>query len=89
MEGPFGNVDMTEVKLKPHDENLEDEYFNCIKEEPFENEDVVSYIEVETHSGKCAKEEVVDEYKENTCIPFDVITENGSISTICKVNRYS
>ena len=88
MEGPFANVDMMDVKLEPHDEYLEDEYFNCIKEEPFENEDVVSYIEVETNSEKFKKEEIVEEPNENTCIPFDVITEKGSISTNSKVNRY-
>ena len=86
MAGPLGNVDMTEVKIEPHDGHLEDEYLNCIKEEPFENEDVVSYIEVETNPGKCIKEEVVDEYNEKSCIPFDVITEKGANSAMYKVN---
>ena len=89
MEDPFGNIDIAEVKLEPHDGHLEDEFLYCIKEEPFENEDVVSYIEVETNSGECIKEEVVEGSNENSCIPFDVITENSSISTIYKVNRYS
>ena len=80
---------MTEVKIEPHDEYLEDGCLNYIKEEPFENEDVVSYFEVETNSGECIKEEFVDEYNENSCIPFDVITENGSISTMYKVNCYT
>ena len=85
MEGPFGNLDMTEVKIEPHDE-LEDDCLNCIKEEPFENEDVVSYIEIEANSGECIKEDFVGEYKENSWVPFDVITENGSISTMYEVN---
>ena len=89
MEGPFGNLDMTEVKIEPHNEYLEDDCLNYIKEEPFENEDVVSYIEIEANSGECIKEEFVDEYNEKSCIPLDIITENGSISTIDKVNRYS
>ena len=91
MEGPFRNLDSTEVKIEPHahDEYLEDYCFDYIKEEPFENEDAVSYIEIETNSGECIKEEAVEGINENSSVPFDAITENGSISTMFKVSGYT
>ena len=80
---------MAEVKIEPYDECLKDNEFTFIKKETFENEDTVSYIEIERNSGEYIRENIFEESKESLCIPFDINTENASFSEFNEVNYYS
>ena len=89
MEDHFGDLDVAEVKIEPYDECIRDNEFTFVKEGQFENEDTVSYIEIETNSVEDDKEKIFEESTEISCIPFDVKIENISISKFTKVNQYA